>query len=172
MPTFSDIVALITGSVLFIWLLLSLLNQFADGRYLGRLREFDFGALIPSFTFFAPRPGVSDQVLIVRYLTSDGFTSWRTVSYFAPSSLLHAIWNPQKRIQKLISDCIAVISAYPQEDSSNIVLSKEYLILQFLAEQHARDFRSIALQFALIDVDGFFQEPDISLRLISPIIPL
>lgn len=67
------------------------------------LKRYDYFAMIPVWTFFAPNPGTTDIHLLYRdKLTSGDVMRWREVPFF--TSPLRAIWNPYKRLQKGLSD--------------------------------------------------------------------
>ena len=65
------------------------------------IHEIDYFSLIPSWTFFAPEPGVTDYHLLTRIkLKSGDFTPLVVESTANKKTINNAIWNPKKRKQK------------------------------------------------------------------------
>jgi hypothetical protein len=133
-----------------LWLALSLVNQVRNGRYLRRAKDLDVAALIPCWTFFAPRPGITDFDLIYRDAASDGFvTPWRVVRRPGPDRA-RWLWHPAKRHEKLVTDCVSnFLRGYdPQQRGHLIDLS--YLVLLAMVERVGHDFRAEGTQFAIV----------------------
>ena len=53
------------------WAMLSALNQFGHGRLIRPVKQRDLFSLIPIWTFFAPRPGITDFNLVYRDRSPD-----------------------------------------------------------------------------------------------------
>src|SRR5436305_216126 len=87
------------------WLLLTALAQF---RWVAaRISRFDNFRLVPTWTFFAPNPGVVDYHLVVRDRDSNGTASaWSGVEIAAERHPLNCFWNPQKRPKKVLLDAV------------------------------------------------------------------
>ena len=123
------LISVLVLAVFAVWLIASVLNQVHDGRALRSMRRLDVGSLIPAWTFFAPRPGVTDHVLVYRDLDHLGHpTPWRPLRSPA-RPLRSAVWNPEKRVEKLITDCASSLSTNA-DDSPLVALEAEYLLLQ------------------------------------------
>lgn len=157
--------------MLAIWLLISVANQIHDGSVLRPLHRLDLGSLVPSWTFFAPRPGVTDHVLVYRDLDESGATTpWRPLT--SPVRPLRAaVWNPGKRIEKLITDCASVLTG-PAAGQPPVAIEAEYLLLQRLVENAPHDCRAVATQFALLDVAETRRQPAARKLISSPAVPL
>jgi hypothetical protein len=135
------------------WFLVSVLNQFQYGRLVSRLKEYDVAALIPTWTFFAPRPGTTDYRLIYRdRIVDEGESSWQALSVDPPGAWKF-LWHPQKRLEKLITDC--VLSLLPTYDPARLdhLLGVPYLVLLSMVETENRDFRTDERQFAILAID-------------------
>jgi hypothetical protein len=98
-----------------LWLLVTAVCQL-QGRIPDALRRLDVFSLIPRWTFFAPNPGVLDYHLLVRDRHVDGsLSAFREVRLGARRSLLGALWNPDKRNQKMLSDAVHSLPILRQE---------------------------------------------------------
>ena len=61
-----------------LWFALSVLNQYRRGALIRPVKRRDAFSLIPTWTFFAPRPGVTDFNILYRDRARDGaFGPWR-----------------------------------------------------------------------------------------------
>jgi hypothetical protein len=77
-----------------------------DSRF-QRIRRLDIFGLVPVWTFFAPRPAWTDYHLLYRDVLADGTaTQWRDVSSIGGRRLLDAVWHPNKRLHKAITDLV------------------------------------------------------------------
>ena len=113
------------------WLIISILSQFRRFKWIKLLKYYDPFALIPSWYFFAPNPGVTDYRVLYRDKLFDGqFTVWKEVDYHR-SSLLHAIWNPEKRRRKAITDTCSFLlqTASKKTKSKRLLVSVPYLAI-------------------------------------------
>jgi hypothetical protein len=64
-------------------------------------------SLIPRWTFFAPNPVVTDYRLCYRTAAADGAASdWEEIDLIGGRTIVSALWNPQKRTIKAISDMV------------------------------------------------------------------
>lgn len=150
MTDLGSVVTFLTAAMFAVWFAVSILNQFENGRWVGPLKDRDVAALIPNWTFFAPRPGTSDFELIYRDLGADGGVGpWRV----APSGgdpRWRFIWRPAKRREKLITDC--VVSFLPEYDPASRahLLGLPYLLLLALIEAEPGDFRAVSRQFGIV----------------------
>ncbi|REJ73739.1 MAG: hypothetical protein DWQ36_14415 [Acidobacteria bacterium] len=87
-------------------LLLTAISQ-GRGPFSQRLRSFDLFSLLPRWTFFAPNPGVVDYHLLLRDRLHDGsLATPRQVPLRPPRRLHHLLWNPQKRLHKVLTDAV------------------------------------------------------------------
>lgn len=122
-------------------------------------RRLDPLGLIPAWTFFAPRPGISDPVIVGRNRLSDSsYSSW-VVLWREPEQPLRCLWRPQKRISKLVSDCGS--SLRQMDPTGPAVFSVPYLLIGFLAsERMVHDIRAVSWQFAIVDLAEWFGKGD------------
>ena len=103
------IATVVIGALASVWFMLSVLNQFKRGRLIARIKRHDVFALIPTWTFFAPRPGVTDYHVMYRDCSlSGGFSRWQEVRWQRPGPL-RGVWNPSKRAGKGITDMCNVL---------------------------------------------------------------
>src|SRR5262245_45064371 len=149
----------LTGGIVAVavgWLAATVLAHVPSQRLAFWIRRLDHAALIPIWTFFAPRPGTQDQVLVVRDVLCDGsVTAWRlAVQPRAPRVLARAVWNPDKRLDKLVSDCVASVLTLSRRDRSFLALDVSHLLLQRLAERAPHDFRAKHFEFATLCVSA------------------
>ena len=154
-----------TYAVLFgTWLLLTVVWQFEPLRHRSRLlRRVAELHVLPIWTFFAPRPGMSDTHLLVRDRLKDGsFTDWREVSLIEERRATHWLWNPRKRLDKLAVDAVSDIKTIkirsdqmklPDEQLQNHVkLSKGYLVLANIGfAQPKLSGESVSRQLAVVE---------------------
>jgi hypothetical protein len=95
------------------WLLLTLLAQSGGGVGAG-VRSHDLFALLPSYTFFAPRPPNCDLCLTFRDVDAAGEPGpWKTVWTIPPRRLVHAVWNPVRRPHHVLLIFTSCLPAEP-----------------------------------------------------------
>jgi hypothetical protein len=154
-----SIVNLLFLTVVVFWLVVTVGNQFPRFRAVQRLKRWDVGSLLPLWTFFAPRPGVTDQVLLYRDCSPRGeLGPWRTALTYG-SKPARAFWNPDKRVQKLVSDCAGNLLASPFLSDPAIVLDLPYLVLQRVVEVSRHEFGAARCQFAVVELSDFRGRP-------------
>jgi hypothetical protein len=140
--------ALLAGGLL----LVTALAQTRAVRWVSRLKRADPIALIPSWTFFAPNPGVSDTRIVSRDQYVDGMLSpWCEVE--PPSGAwFRPVWQPNKRVRKGMVDCASMtlrhIARTPGSPISRVSLP--YLLLSHHVVSQPRPPMSVARQFAII----------------------
>lgn len=158
----SDTIITTCAIVLFgTWLLVTIIYALPDGgrvvAKLGVLRP-----LIPSWNFFAPRPGIHNYYLLYRDQWPDGTVSvWRQVVEFESTHrLLKAVWNPHKIEKKVIFDVVQQLSLQVQGAQDNLDALKlivPYLVILNYVSSLPRTIPSIATQFLIMResrVDG------------------
>ena len=130
------------------WLTLTLLSNLP--RVGPFIRRFDSAGLLPRWTFFAPNPGVTDTILLVRERNADGdWSDWR-VAWRCVSNRLRFIWHPEKRVEKLVSDCsqgILRTAEYGDE-----TLGTSYLVMANMAQEFVDHWSATAFQFSILAV--------------------
>jgi hypothetical protein len=137
------------------WLSLTIACQSHRGAT--RIAPFDDLALIPRWTFFAPKPGTTDfQVLFRDRLFDDQLTSWRELDSSSGSVYLRWIWNPDKRKSKAIFDIAITLPGTVLEDptDASTVVSIPYLCLLKQACSAPRNRLSVETQFAVAMTSG------------------
>ena len=140
------------------WLLATAIAQL-PGKVGMFPRRLDALGILPAWTFFAPRPGISDPVLVGRDRLADGsFSQWQ-ILWREPRQRLRFLWRPGKRVSKLVSDCG---SSLRQADASGpVLLSVPYLLMGYLAsERMTHDLRSASWQFAVVDIADWFGDEE------------
>ena len=146
--------AIVTGLFLF-WFAISVASQFSD-KVAAAFPRMSMFALIPTWTFFAPRPGVHDLHLLYRDRTAAG-TEY-TVSYIptiAARRWFHALWNPYKYHNKIVSDCSSSLLEQLHLLKKNsrepriILLSTPYLMLLNIVMRMPSSRGAVARQFII-----------------------
>jgi hypothetical protein len=155
--------------ILALWLLISALSQLKV-RGTSTLRNYDFFSLIPNWSFFAPRPGTSDYHLLFRDCDADGkFGKWQELPLADERTILGAIWNPQKRNKKALSDTVRSIAQISQDKAlrAGIAFTIPYLVTLNYISSMSRADSTIQTQFMILKSDGFFSEHDPELVFLS-----
>ncbi len=103
-------------------------------RVRARVKAIDPCYLLPTWTFFAPDPGVTDARLLWRERLVDGTVGPWHEAVPPCTGLLRAVWNPTKRSRKVVFDWGRGLERRADPpDSEMFVLSLSYLmILQHL----------------------------------------
>jgi hypothetical protein len=158
------VVALFCGAMLVI----TGASQLRRWRWASWLKNHDACAYIPTWTFFAPNPGVNDARVLWREQLADGSISpWHEV--VPPnSSLLRALWNPTKRARKAVTDCgPMVVRLVSRNKGSKLpMLSLPYLMLvQFISGLPGSPL-GIARQFTVINTQGADDRDDSHFQLL------
>lgn len=154
---------------LILWFSLSALGQLKLTAF-EPLRAHDVFSLIPNWSFFAPRPGTSDYHLLFRDRNSSGnFGKWQEVALADPRTLIGAIWNPQKRNKKALSDTVRAISILLTKAGSlqGIHLSIPYIATLNYISSIPRSGPSTQTQFMILKSDGFLSSQDPELVFVS-----
>jgi hypothetical protein len=161
-----DPLPLLYGAVFGAWLVLTVFWQFDGCRTKSRLlRRANVLRLLPIWTFFAPRPGMSDTHILYRDRRSDGDVSrWEEIPLIEERRLRHCLWNPRKRLDKLavdgLSDVKSIKIAADREGLADelvqqqVKLSKGYLHLLNIALTHRSSTTApIARQFVVVEAN-------------------
>jgi hypothetical protein len=142
------------------WLLGSVPNQFRWQWWEPIVRR-DALALLPRWTFFAPRPGRHDLHILIRDWSGDTPGPWRELERRQPRRWLRAFWNPDRFERKALADTgNSLVRAAARRDAgpaSTIQLQSSYLeILGWVsaAPPASQDATSrpedVARQFAVV----------------------
>ncbi len=141
------VVSLLAG-----WLLASAAAQL-PWRVSRWIRRWDVAGLIPSFSFFAPNPASSDCHLLYRHVLADGrVTCWTSAFVWKPVPW-RAVWNPDRRAEKVISDATGSLAQRSVEDG--VRLSVSYLLLLNYVAALPRSTGAVGVQFALMGAAEF-----------------
>jgi hypothetical protein len=142
-------------------------TQLRRWRWASWLKAHDACACIPSWTFFAPNPGVTDARLLWREQLVDSTVSpWHEV--VPPhGGLLRALWNPTKRARKAVTDSgPMVVSLAARNPGSKLpMLSLPYLMIVQHVTALPGSPLSVARQFAVVRTQGA-DEDDVLLQLL------
>jgi hypothetical protein len=152
-------------SVFVAWIALTILNNLdALGIACGAplLRKVPLGRfihLIPSWSFFAPKPATADYYLVYRdRFDGGGESAWSHIDFEARyRTKCRALWNPASRPAKACTDAVAHLARlreiYPGRDHA-LVLSVPYILL--IARVCGEPVPTAALkrQFALFRREG------------------
>lgn len=140
--------ALVGGVLLCAWLLISVVAQIVPRRV--PFHRLDTLGLIPRWSFFAPNPGVHDYYLLYRDRHSNGsYSLLKEVQLVKTRRAFHAVWHPEKRIQKVVTDCVAQTSELLHVNEIAALLSTPYLVLVTLVLQQPRSKCAIARQVVI-----------------------
>jgi len=114
-------------------------------------------ALVPTWSFFAPRPVSYDVTLLYRERLADGECSpWReAIPFPRRHPIIRAFWNPGARAFKAVSDASNVLilsaRAAPQPVSPrSLMLSIPYLLLLAKTSSLKIGVGVVSRQFALV----------------------
>lgn len=148
-------------AVLGAWLMVSALSQL-NLPPATVLKSHDVFSLIPNWSFFAPRPGTSDYHLLFRDLSSSGEPGrWQEIPLADKRTLWGAIWNPQKRQTKTLSDVVRGLLRLAQDKSlQDYSLTLPYLVILNYVSSIPRPGTSAQTQFMILKSEGFFSNED------------
>jgi hypothetical protein len=147
--------------ILAAWLLISLLSQL-QVKLVAPLKAHDVFSLIPNWSFFAPRPGTSDYHLVYRDLGSDGaWGRWREIPLAERRTLMGAVWNPQKRRTKTLSDVVRGLIRLAHDGVlKDFSLTLPYLSILNYISSFPRTAPCRQTQFMILQSEGFLDEHD------------
>jgi hypothetical protein len=156
-----EVAPVVITVVLGVWFLLSVLGQF-DARVVSRIRSHDHFSLIPRWTFFAPRPGVTDYHLVYQTFLNDQPGPWREEVLADPRTFVGALWNPQKRNRKALVDSVRAFVRMGRGLEPDALWRLQYTIpyiavLSYLTDITASEPRT-HLRFMILESDGYYAE--------------
>jgi hypothetical protein len=151
-----------------LWFALSVLNQFRRGALIRPIKRRDACSLIPVWTFFAPRPGVTDFNLLYRDRSIDGACGpWQEFTPPAPGGL-KGLWNPGKRVRKGITDmCNTLLRIATQRPGKRMYVQLPYLTLLHYVCDAPRTPLSHLRQFAVVRTYGFHTDREPTVLFVS-----
>lgn len=156
-----SVLALVSITVVAAWLILTVFAQFRP--LAARISLYDPFRFIPTWTFFAPNPGVVDYHVVVRDELSDGsLTGWRSIDIAPGRHFWNFLWNPQKRPKKILLDAVqslVTISRMPSYADGYEVVSLPYLLILHLAETSPNIYSgNTRRQFAIVHSSGHVEK--------------
>jgi hypothetical protein len=122
--------------------------------------------ILPVYTFFSPNPGKVDSHLLIRDSISsdnDHLTEWKEIITINKRQVYNFVWNPDKRINKMVIDALAELRSinnyyYKLNVNSDDLgiffqLNRGYItLLNFVSNYDKLSPDSIGRQFMIIDV--------------------
>jgi hypothetical protein len=168
-----EILSWFTFSFFSLWFIITVLNQHRKSRkWISFIINYDYGSLVPIWTFFAPNPGRTDIYLLYRDRDSEGnISTWHEIKTGNRSSWYDQ-WSPLRRIQKGLVDLAPGFTNHKVEEPGQIISKRHIfdfpylLFLNYICTQPA-DFRAQTRQFALAVTDGHGTENDIRVVFLS-----
>jgi hypothetical protein len=110
------------------WLLCSILVYIP--RLRRPIRNYDIFGLVPEWRFFAPNPGRTDFHLLYRDKYRDGtLSNWTEVAAIGNRRVWNMLYNPMRRRNKALFDCMQEFSRHVNERDPVLELSIPYLTL-------------------------------------------
>ncbi|MDR6507729.1 hypothetical protein J2805_003436 [Arthrobacter oryzae] len=161
---------LVTAFVLALWFVTTLIAALPLKKPL-RPASALLAPIIPSWSFFAPEPGVIDFHILVRDVSPNGHvTPWHEVCSHKNRVWYDFVWNPGQRQRKALFDvsqeltAIASSSAF-RESPNTIELTVPYLtILNYVSELGRTPFAS-RRQFVIVSTSR--RNPDPAVLFVS-----
>ena len=143
------------------WFLITVLSQL-NVKVVARLKVHDTFSLIPNWCFFAPRPGTSDYHLLFRDSDPSGeWSSWQEIPLASRRTLWGAIWNPEKRKTKVLSDVVRGLVRLAQDQNFKyFALTLPYLSILNYVSSIRRSTPCVQTQFMILKSEGFFSHED------------
>ena len=151
-----DVVLAVT---LALQLILSVLYQFRRlaGGNLGRVARI---LALPSWCFFAPRPGTTDYRLLSRCESVADVGYWNELDIgWRGRYVRRALWNPEKIAHKALADCLQIIvataAALPQKHERLLYVSRAYLTVLSYVLASIKAVPGSTIEFAIVESHGF-----------------
>jgi hypothetical protein len=152
--------------VLGTWLAMTFVSQ-EPTRKFDKLRRWDpTGAFIPDWRFFAPRPGMHDNHLLVRdELPDGGYTPWQEYVQVETRRWQHFFWYPGRRAEKVVTDAVGALNQLQpdlKDSKENVQVSVPYLtLLNYVVHQVPHHPDGKRVQFMIATSAGYddLEEP-------------
>jgi hypothetical protein len=154
--------AMVVVVIYVLWGAATIVNQFHSWCP-AWLRAVDVCGLIPTWTFFAPNPGMTDYYLLYRDRLADGsFDNWRKVELKGSDNGFRlALWNPTKRRHKALSDTVnALIGLSRHRASDTLIVTVPYVLLLNFITSRPHSLGTTGTQFMVLEHSGFSHEPE------------
>lgn len=118
-----------------------------------------FGLAVPNYRFFGPNPGTHDLELLIRHRNRDGsLTEWNQVVVGEERNLIHTVWAPFRRPEKVITDAVRDIYRTGSNVLSNNFLPETVgykLLLNVARHQIPHDSTATDVQFAVCQLAAY-----------------
>lgn len=120
--------------------------------------------ILPIYTFFSPNPGKVDSHLLYRdNLVNQDNTDWKEVVTIVKRPSHHFIWNPNKRVNKLVIDALSELRSINNECIKKEIKKEDFdiflqvnrgyiALLNFVSNLEKISPHSVARQFFIVDV--------------------
>jgi hypothetical protein len=141
-------------------------------RWRSVVKDRDPCGYVPTWTFFAPDPGVSDVRLLWRERLVDGTVGPWHEAVPQATGVKRALWNPTKRARKVASEGWRMIErrrlGRQRSDEGVLELSLAYLMILQHVGGICRSPLGVARQFAIVtsrgadNADGPFEVQHVS----------
>jgi hypothetical protein len=151
------LVEIAVGGFFIAWLVLTILFQFDSLAV--PISRFDYFRLIPRWTFFSPNPGHHDLHVLYRDRNAAGhMTEWQELPFPAPSTTIPILWNPEKRMNKILWDSwlsIQYLTTKENVPAAHLPLAGAYMVLLNIVMRGERNEEYPFRQFSLVRSTGF-----------------
>jgi hypothetical protein len=160
------------------WLAVTAAAQEPTRRYDAKIRRLDpLGLMIPDWRFFAPRPGMHDQHLLVRdELPNGDFTPWKETCQVEPRKWHHFFWYPGQRAEKVVVDAVSgLITMQPilADRKEDVQVSIPYLtLLNYVTHQVPHHPETKRVQFLIANSAGYDESEEPTMVFLSNPHPL
>lgn len=151
---------MVTIGVWMLWFLVSVLVQFVPPRWDAKLRKYDLFSLLPRWTFFAPNPGTTDFHLLYRDRLENGsFGLWKEIPLTEKRTWWKAVWNPEKRNSKLLTDAVrGLMRIAGMYSAKGYKTTMPYLVILNFVSSLPRWNLSDGTQFLIMESFGFYSD--------------
>ena len=147
-----------------VWLALCVISQIRTGWVSSR-RHLDVPGLAPAWNLFAPRPIVTDYIILYRLWEGGEESSWLRVNLPGRRRWSDFVFNPSRRQRKAMWTAAHAISWRP-EDHRVSPLDPAYLLVLGVVTSAARDqgVRRGQIQYRVDCIKGGLSETPERLR--------
>jgi hypothetical protein len=145
-----------------IWGAATIANQFHSWCPVW-LKAVDIFGLVPTWTFFAPNPGMTDYYLLYRDRLPDGsFDNWRKVELKGSENGFRlALWNPTKRKHKALTDMVSTLIRLAKDlEREALIATVPYILILNFITSRPHSLGTNATQFMVLEHSGFAGEPE------------
>lgn len=157
-------------AVLGAWFIATAAGQDPTRRW-SALRKYDpTGLILPDWRFFAPRPGMHDNHVLIRDELADGtLTPWKESASSKTRRPIHILFYPTRRSEKAVTDAASALLLFVGKNApkhkEDIQLSIAYLsLLNYASNEVAHHPDAVKTQFSLVTATGYdeSEEPEVA----------